>query len=251
MNHRTSATHFALACCTAALILGATACHAMAQPAPDAPAAPATPVLTVDTLLDKMEVVRKDLRTFQADATKLRRVEILEETEKFTGTLQFKAPRLLRMEMKSLENGKVTIIIVGPELAWIYRPQEKQAEQVTLADLNDAKKSGNPLEYGLSRDIHGLKEGYVLKLLPAEKVGKYDTVPLEMTPTEDNAFAAGKVVFWIDTASWLPVQVREWKSNGEIIETHTFTNVKVNEKISDKVFEFDRPKGVDIIIHEK
>jgi len=201
--------------------------------------------LTVDRLLDNMETVRKTLKTFKADVVKLRE-PVLESPDKFVGNIQFKSPRLLRLQLKNTDTGAETIYIVGKEFAWIYRPQQKQAERGRLADIASMKKAGNPLEYGLARDLHGLREGYQLKLLPAERIGETEAVPLEMTPEGGTTYAKGRLIFWIDLKTWLPVQVREYKSNDELVETHTFTNIRVNEAVPDSAFEFTPPKDVEV-----
>ncbi len=226
-----------------AVLAGALLAPALASAQPVEPAA--TP--TVDQLLDNMEKVRLTLKTFKADVEKLRQVEALGDNEVFKGLIQFKMPRLLRLELKNVENGKETIYIVGAKYGWIYRPQTRQAEQAELKDIADRRKSSNPLEYGLARDIRELKDAYALKLLPQETVGDIRAWPLELAPLAAGA-QTGRMIFWIDPATWLPVRLREYKSNNEIIETHTFSNVKVNAAVSDKSFEL--PRGVDIIIHD-
>ena len=44
--------------------------------------------------------------------------------------------------------------------------------------------------------------------------------------------------------------MREFKSNGEIIETCAFSLIEINASIPDKVFDFSPPKGVDVILHD-
>ncbi len=216
-------------------------------------AAPAEAALTVDQVLDNMEAVRKTIKTFKADVAKLRQASGLDDSH-FTGTIQFKSPRLLKLNLKNADNGAETISYVGQKFGWIYRPTDKpvpQAERIRLADIEKDKKAGNPLEYGLARDMHGLREGYTLKLLPMEKIGDAMTVPLEMTPEGGETYTNGRLIFWIDTKTWLPVQVREYKSGGEVIETHTFTHIILNDSIRDSIFEFDPPKDTDVLIHDE
>lgn len=229
-----------------ALALG---CAAVAQPA--APVEPPGGTLTVNTLLDHMEAARKELKTFKADVAKTRFVAALDETEQNAGQIEFKTPRLLRLSLTNARTKKETIIFVGKEYAWLYRVQDKQAERSKLADLGetDKKKSGNPLEYGLARDIHGLLDAYNIKLLPVEKVAEVETTPMELTPKQ-GTYAEGKVIFWISMTNWLPVQLREYKSDDEIVETHTFTNIQTNVSLSDKLFEFTPDKAVDVILHD-
>jgi outer membrane lipoprotein-sorting protein len=213
-------------------------------------AAPPPAAFTVDQLLDNMEAVRKKIKTFKADVVKLRQATGLDDSH-FTGTIQFKAPRLLKLDLKNSETGAETISCVGKKFGWIYRPWEKQAERVQLADIDKEQKAGNPLEYGLARDMHGLRDGYTLKLLPMEKVGDAATVPLEMTPEGGTTYTNGRLIFWIDTRTWLPVQVREYKSQDEVVETHTFSKIAINDSIRDSTFEFDPPEGVDVLIHDE
>jgi outer membrane lipoprotein-sorting protein len=209
--------------------------------------------LTVDQALDNMEAVRKKITTFKADVVKLRQATGLDDSH-FTGTIQFKSPRLLKLDLKNAENGAETISYVGKKFGWIYRPLDKpapQAERVQLADIDKEQKAGNPLEYGLARDMHGLRDGYTLKLLPLEKVGDAEAVPLEMTPEGGTTYTNGRLIFWIDTRTWLPVQVRQYKSDDEVVETHTFSHIVLNDSIRDSTFEFEPPKDVEVLIHDE
>ena len=80
--------------------------------------------LTVDQVLDNMEAVRKTIKTFKADVAKLRQATGLDDSH-FTGTIQFKSPRLLKLDLKNTETGAETISYVGKKFGWIYRPQRK------------------------------------------------------------------------------------------------------------------------------
>ena len=226
--------------------------EAMAQPeaAPAVEPAMEPAALTVEGLLDHMEAVRKTVETFQADVVKTSVIELLDQTERFEGTLKFKAPRLLRLELKNVANGQETIYIVGPEYGWIYRVYRKQAERGRLSEETTEAEKGNPLEYGLTKDMHGLEQGYDLSLLPEEEINGRRAVPLQLTPQGGTTYTSGQIIFWIDLESWLPVQVREYKSNNEIVETHTFSKIILNKRVSDSNFEFKPPRDVDVILHD-
>jgi len=213
-------------------------------------AAPSEPPLTVEQLLDHMESARKKLKTFRAEVLKERQVGVLDLTETFKGNIQFKMPRLLRLQLRDQESGKEIIYIVGPEYGWVVRPDRNQAERAKLRDLDERRESANPLEYGLARDIHSLREAYDLKVRPVEKVQGRDAVPLVLEPKGGTDYATGRLIFWIDPETWLPVRVREYKSNDEIIETHTFSHVQVNVPIPDEVFRFTPPRDMDVVLHD-
>jgi outer membrane lipoprotein-sorting protein len=157
----------------------------------------------------------------------------------------------LKLDLKNTETGAETISYVGKEFGWVYRPREKQAERIKLADIDKVQKAGNPLEYGLARDVHGLRDGYTLKVLPLEKVGDAAAAPLEMTPEGGTTYTSGRLIFWIDIKSWLPIQVRQYKSKDEVVETHTFTHIIINDSVRDSNFQFDPPEDVDVLVHEE
>ena len=41
------------------------------------------------------------------------------------------------------------------------------------------------------------------------------------------------------------------KSKDEVVETHTFTQMAVNDSIRDSTFEFEPPEDVDVLIHDE
>lgn len=219
------------------------------SPAPE-PKAP----LTVDDVLNHMEQMRKGLETFTADVVKTVYTEPLDDTETFAGQIQFKLPRLLRMRLvlQTPEGAKrkEIIYIVGPRLAFVYRVHDGQAEGVELKNMKEKIQNTNPLEYGLSGDVREWRKTYDLKVLPEEKLGTEQTAVLLMRPkglAKDET--EGTVTLWLSQNSWLPVRIREVKNDGDIVETHTFSHLKRDVKIPDKVFQFEPDDEVDVIIH--
>ena len=223
------------------------------------------PRFTLDQVLDNMEAARKKLEehkrpTLEGKVVKLREEALLEETFRSEGTLQFKMPRLLRLDLTDVlseQDKKLgvvpshTVFIIGEEYAYIYRPEKKQAERIKLKTIEKETKKEepvNPLECGLASDLRGLRKAYLLELGAHEKINKKDTIPVVLTPKKGESYDTGKMIIWADTKTWLPAQVREYKSNNEIIETHTISEMKLNIKIKDKVFEV--PRGTQVIDHD-
>ena len=220
-------------------------------PAPPDEAAGADIALpTVDELLDRMEAARRKLKTFKAKVVKLRQVEVFGD-ERFEGEMQFKMPRFLRMRLAQVfekepqRKGEETFVIVGRKYAWKYYPARRQVHYGRLRDLEERTGQANPLEYGLARDLHELRSAYELTVQPFEVIQGAKSVPLRLTPVGGDDYASGTLIFWVDVKTWLPQQIREYKSNGEVVETHAFSEIKLNEKTSDNLFEFEIPEGVD------
>lgn len=210
--------------------------------------------LTVDEVLNQMEEMRKGLTTFTAEVVKTVYTEPLDDTETLRGNIQFKLPRLLRMRLVRKAEKRLTrkeiVYIVGKKLAFVWRVHDQQAEGVNLKDMKTKIQNSNPLEYGLAGDVRAWRKTYNLKLLPAEKIGAGETAVLQMRPKGLPADETeGIITLWLSKDSWLPVQVREVKNDGDIIETHTFSNIQRDVKIPDKIFVFEPDDEVDVIIH--
>jgi len=208
-------------------------------------------VPSLDCVLEKLESVRKDFVSCTARVTKERTVVPLQDTEVFDGTLQFKSPRMVRMELRSRETGEQTVYIVGKEYAWTYRPADKQAEGIPLRSLGERAKRGNPIEYGLASSVDDLRKSYDLEIVGSEHVADRDTVILSMRPKgSPRDVQDGTVTLWLCTTTWLPVRIREVKNDGDVIETYTFFDVATGGTIPDAAFEFVPGKDVDVIVHQ-
>ena len=225
-------------CCTAILVLVVAALAAPFGIAQEKVAEPAAKKADdVDALLAAVEAVRKGIQTIRANVRYNRTVEVLEIDEAFAGSLHFKVPRFLRMELKEVDGDKKRLYVIGKEYAWVYHPAKSLVERYYMGEVEtkgpvQLKAARNPFEYGLAHGIPELKKTFTMRIAGAEKIGDRPTTILELCPKKE-LLAEGedkgvKLMFWIDDKSALPVRVREFKSRGQKVETYTLTNVEVN-----------------------
>jgi outer membrane lipoprotein-sorting protein len=52
---------------------------------------------------------------------------------------------------------------------------------------------------------------------------------------------------WIEEGFWLPGRIELYESTGEVVNVIDLKNIKLNKGMSDKLFMFDVPKGVEVI----
>ena len=211
-------------------------------------------------ILQNVEEARKEVQRLAADIVQDREVEALEITEKFTGAMKFEMPRLLRLELVNAQDtNDRRVYIVGRRYAYIYRPKEKRVERFLLANIDrKGEKSDNPFEYGLAVDIRELRAKYAFHQEKDAKIGDRNAAVLILTPRKTAAAATdyARLELWIDRALWLPCRIVQHKSDGEVVETFTLSNVRINPKwggiiFKEKPFEFKPPRGVDLIVHER
>ena len=207
----------------------------------------------LNALLDRMEAARRKVKTLQAQVRQVKHIEALDADEKAAGTLKFRMPRLLRLELTREEGGRKRIFVVGEKYAWLYRPDFQQAERFPLKKLDKSKKSANPFEFGLACDIREMKDLFDIRLLGREKVKGRPAHKVALIPNEKHRDESphSKIIIWVDDALALPMQVTQHKSDGEIIETFTLSEVKLNPRFWRSPFKFKPPRGVDVFDHEE
>jgi len=175
------------------------------------------------------------LRSLQADFTEIYRGDGAERTE--SGTLWLKKPRKMRWEYRS---PREKLFVSDGKVVWFYLPEERQVRKTDFRKLDDLRspiafllgktKLENELQ-GLSKvvDQAPLNPAHtLLRGVPKAMAERLSEVLLEVTPSSQ---LARIVLIEVDGAS------TEFR----------FTNPKENVEVSDRLFQFTPPPGVETI----
>ena len=175
------------------------------------------------------------LRSLQTDFTEIYRGDGAERTE--SGTLWLKKPRKMRWEYRS---PREKLFVSDGKVVWFYLPAERQLRKTDFRKLDDLRspiafllgktKLENELQ-GLSKavDQTALTSGnIVLRGIPKAMADRVSEVLLEVTPSNQ---LARIVLTEVDGAS------TEFR----------FTSPKENLEVSDRLFQFTPPPGVETI----
>jgi len=94
--------------------------------------------------------------------------------------------------------------------------------------------------FGVTSDT--LKKFYNPQLTGRETIDGVATAALDLTPLPTGPGTYKKITLWVDTKTWVPVQIR---LTGKANETTDFkySNISLNKGISDSVFKLNIPKG--------
>ena len=74
------------------------------------------------------------------------------------------------------------------------------------------------------------KRFYILDLQPKDPKAQYSDIRL-----------------WVEEGVWLPSRIELYESQGEVVNVIELKNIKLNKGMSDKLFVFDVPRGVEVI----
>jgi len=186
-----------------------------------------------DALAKALQQRYQGIKDFTADFSQSYRGGVLRTRTVEQGTVSVKKPGLMRWEY--LKPEKKEFVSDGRK-TYMYIPQDKQ---VIVGDADTNGVSTSSLFLAGKGDI---SRDFVAAFAPAPVAG---TVALKLTP-QRRQLDYEYLIVAVDPAT---LQIRGLithdSQGGD--STLTFTNLKENQGISDKVFAFRIPRGVDVV----
>ena len=128
------------------------------------------------------------------------------------------------------------IIIGTPEKLWIYDPD---LEQATLRAPQD-EQEGNPAQL-LSGDLQGIEDYFVVTEPPNEKGRVF-----ELQPKSDQATYKKITFYFLEGA----LEAFEFVDRMDQMTRVQFSDLETNVEVPVSVFEFEPPRGTDIIVDD-
>jgi outer membrane lipoprotein-sorting protein len=137
-----------------------------------------------------------------------------------------------------------TILRNGDNL-YIYTPKINRVEEYNIG--KNRALADQYLALGFGTRVDGLKKNYDLTLVGEEDLDGQKMVVLDLVPRSDEVRKQiTKIRFWVDQASWLPVQQKFFEAGSGDYFLSRYRNVMKNLKIGDGKFKADWPKGTKI-----
>jgi len=190
----------------------------------------------LDSILKEMDKRQREIKDLKANFSQEKILELLEEKLISQGKMKYKKPD--RMSWEYFEPDPLLMIIKGKGM-WLYYPDMKVAEKY------DLERAGETLGLfvGFGKSVEYLKKNYRIRLLEEKK----DFYCLELIPRrEEELRYLSKIILWVNTKEYWPVKTKIFEPNGDttLIE---FKDIEINTKIPDSEFEFQVPKGVEVV----
>jgi len=204
------------------------------------------PDAKADQILSQMHEKSRKLSTIQASIAQLKRFAIGAK-ETYSGILYFKheGPNKEKIRITYKSGGQVTndLLIDGDKIT-LYQPKIKQA----IVTSRSKQAEQNPEYDFLSApygSVPGLKKRYTITYVRDEPVGAFSTSVIQLTPVAASS-SFTNVTFWVDQASWLPVQYKVDERTGDTT-TLTLSDIKRNNEVPGDAFSLNLPKGTKIV----
>lgn len=160
----------------------------------------------------------------------------------FEGKLFIKKPKMIRWDYsKPLKQN----IYINGKTAILYIPDQKQAIKQDLSRHPDAEPAlGLLTNIEKWRDTFVIKSDEALSPGPSPAGGEGGQIRLILSPK--NMATVEKVSVEIDKESYLINKLTIFEKSGNKV-SFNFSNIKTNNSLKDKLFDFMIPKGVEIL----
>lgn len=192
----------------------------------------------IEKVVSKIQENYEKIDSYQAEFTQEAEVKALDTVQKASGEVWFKKPGLMRWNY--YKPNKDEIVSDGKSI-WYYSEQENQVIQSSLENLSESESSTTLLS-GLGK----IKELFKYKFSPASATDSDGNYLVELSPKEKDVENFSKVTISVDNSNYMVNKIFLYDPFGNIT-TVMLNNFKINKKISDSTFRFEKPDGAEIV----
>jgi outer membrane lipoprotein carrier protein len=151
--------------------------------------------------------------------------------DEFKGTLKLKKGNKYRIELE-----QQTIVTDGASV-WSYSVANGQ---VLIDKYKDDPKAFTP-----DKVLVNLSDTYIATYLGKEKGTGNELSIIKLVPKDKNSNLEW-IKLWVDSDEWV-VRKSEVQDVSDNVTTYTVNDIKFNTGLAEKVFQFEPPKGAQII----
>ncbi len=199
---------------------------------------------TIDQVLTKMGEIGKTFRSMQADVERTKVTVIVNDRYMDYGTVHF-ARRGTESRIKfDITRPEQQRVLFDKGKALLYFPKLKQVQEYTMGKNQDKAEF---LLVGFGQSSESIREFYNVSLAGEEVINGQKTSIVDLKPKSVQAKAMfANIRLWIDHQRWIPVQSQTTEAGGDYM-IYKFTNLKMNVRIPESVFDLKLPKDVQVI----
>lgn len=181
------------------------------------------------------------------------KVEDIEQRFTTEGTVSFKKPDRVKMEMLAILKEPLTqYVISNGKTMWVHIPKLKQASRIDLASLKEffGARYFDYQEPNLCKPFNEVDKR-TLRLLKTERLNGedmyvFEAKPLPLKVAQGNMPENSIVRLWISANSGLKYKTSIFDDSGREIIQHLFKDFAINQLINDYEFEFKVPLDAEV-----
>ena len=184
-------------------------------------------------IVDAIQKQYDATHTFQARFIQKSYLKILGQSQRAEGSVSIKKPGKMKWDYKAPDR---QILVSNDQGLWLYLPDEKQ---VTKMKAQSIYSSNTPALFLAGRGK--LTESFTIgKVIEESRFYKAEFIP------KDKGQNLSKMVLLADKKNYQIVGSRVYDNLGNKTEI-LFSNIQTNPNLEEKLFQFEVPKGVELI----
>jgi outer membrane lipoprotein carrier protein len=190
----------------------------------------------VDDIVQKLQQAYEKTEDFKANFLQETTIKSIKKTEIEEGSVFFKNPKNM---LWNYTKPRAKKLVINPQTAWLYLPQEKVAYRQKSDNIFQSKALIKFLS-GLGK----LKDDFAITYAEPKALDKNGNYLLLLIPLEKNTIL-NPIQINVDKSRFYILQVNfdDVLGNSTSIK---FSNIFINNGLTDKMFQFQPPAGVSI-----
>jgi len=190
----------------------------------------------IDDIVQKLQHVYEKTEDFKANFLQETTIKSIKKTEIEEGNVFFKNPKNM---LWNYTKPRAKKLVINRHTAWLYLPQEKVAYWQKSDNIFQSKALIKFLS-GLGK----LKDDFSIKYAEPETLDKNGNYLLLLISLEkSSAYNVLKITVGKNNFYILQVSFDDVLGNSTIVK---FSNISINTGLTQKIFEFKPPAGVEI-----
>jgi outer membrane lipoprotein carrier protein len=198
--------------------------------------AEAVEMLSLEQLTLKMQEIYDNTQDMKAKFVQELTIQSIKKTEREEGTVYFKNPKRMYWEYTRPKSKK---LVINPQKAWLYVPEDRV---VYVQDAEAMYKSKLIIRF-LS-GIGKLQEDFQIRFATPEATDKSGNYLLVLTPKQAD-LGVDRLNLTVDRTGFHISQCSFSDAYGNLTRIR-FQNIKTNNQLSEALFHFKPPRGVEI-----
>lgn len=194
-------------------------------------------------VLDNMKSVNETTTTLQAKMKQRKISSFMEKEVVSKADFYYMKPGKYVLDPSSKDENQY---IINNNEIWIINHKNKS---VTVT--NDKELNFSQYIMGFGASLEGLDNMFDVKVSTKEVQRKFGSYKMQLTPLKSSKLynKLEKIVIYIRDDLWLPYGAELYENDGDIT-IWEFTDLKVNGKIKEDVFQQEIPKGYQLKKYE-
>lgn len=193
---------------------------------------------TLSEVLSMVQQRYESANEFYAFFEQASTVRALGRVQKAEGEVWFKKPGKMRWNYHFPNKDE---IVSDGDKFWYYSSEDKQVVESTLEGVVDS-----PTTTTLLQGLGNIKELFDARFPTSGSKDEKGRYVVELEPKNSGRDEAGRFTIAVNPDTWLAEVVYLYDPFGNVT-TITFRDIKLNNGISESLFAFTVPKGVEII----